>query len=95
MLPLSKQFFYISEHSVQVATANPGYTEYKPTVETCVPLHACSNATGFSKTYVSFLLGDSAADNVLLPCESLSRPPFPSGLFAMLRVTLLLQREKS
>lgn len=46
MLPLSKPFFYISKHSEVATVTNADQTEYMPVVETCLPVHACLNATG-------------------------------------------------
>lgn len=46
MLPVAKKFFYVSDQPVLVANPiNTGQTEYKPVVETCVPLEACLTAT--------------------------------------------------
>ena len=49
MLPLAKPYFYISKAQAATTIQNPGVTEYKPVIESCLPASACLNAACLEK----------------------------------------------
>ncbi|CAE7571025.1 unnamed protein product, partial [Symbiodinium pilosum] len=51
MLPLAKPYFYISKAQAATTIQNPGVTEYKPVIESCLPASACLNGNQCSTGY--------------------------------------------